>query len=157
LQSVVAFSSSWSDLLLGLQKAWAEQPVLFVLAAPCLVALAARSLTALTISGLLAAAGLASLGTGLDEAHRWGIALAICCSGLLVAVQAFLFRRTRKRLRKVSADFQSAANELGEVREKYLDEVRWRKAVASFAAATKRDPRLATLPSAKPLANLADG
>lgn len=156
MQSVVAFLSSWSDLLVGVQKAWAEQPVLFVLAAPCVLAVAARSLTALTISGLLAAAGLATFGTGLDEAHQWGIALAICCSGLLVAVQAFLLRRTRQRLRKVSSEFESAVHELDEVRENYRDEVRWRKAVASFATATKRDPRLADPPSAKPLANLAD-
>jgi hypothetical protein len=156
LHSVVAFSSSWSDLLLHLQKVWAEQPVVFVLAAPCLIAVAARSLTALTITGLLAAAGLASLRTNPDEAHQWGIALAISFPGVLVSIQSFLFRRTRQRLRQVRADLEGVRDELGEIQQKYHDEVRWRKAVASFATAMKRDPRLADLPSAKPLANLVD-
>jgi uncharacterized membrane protein (UPF0136 family) len=147
---------AWSDLLVQVQNIWAQQPVLFVFVIPCVLAVMVRSLTALLISGLLAAAGLVLLGTSLDEIHQWGVAAALCLSGVLAAVQSFRLRRTRRRLRRVDAEVARVTAELKEVQDRYHDEVRWRKAIASFAVATKRNPQLADRVGPKP-SNVAHG
>jgi peptidoglycan/LPS O-acetylase OafA/YrhL len=133
------FVNSWSDLLplidQSVRQVWAQPaPILLALLVPVLCALVSRSLIALIISALLAAIAFVAIRASIDETHQWTVALMICLAGVLTAVQAAWFRRTRGQLRRASFDLKSFREELGEIRDKYEKEVKWRRAAENVAA-----------------------
>jgi hypothetical protein len=105
-----------------------DPAILVLLAAPCIIALACMSLTAFALTLLLAATALVAFRAGAGEPFRWSIAALTFAAGLLAVLQAVMLRRKRRRVREMEAALREARRELGEVREKYENEVYWRRA-----------------------------
>jgi len=154
LDSLVAFFGSWPDLLRRIHDVWAQQPAFFFLIVPCLCALVSGSLTALVISVLVTGLGLAALQLSPEASYQWGIAAVVSLAGILAAVQAFLFRRNRRRLSQGNAELLAVKNELHQIQLGYQNEVRWRKAIASLAVSKGTIQHLANRPALQPTSDV---
>jgi hypothetical protein len=103
-------------------------PALHVMAGAILVALLARSLAALIVSGLLL--GIAGYGLLLHPAdeNSWLIFWSACAGSLFATVVAWHRQRLARRVNFLAAQMVDLKAELADLRPKYDREIMWRRA-----------------------------
>jgi hypothetical protein len=82
----------------------------------------------MAVSALLAILGFVAVHVSVADSYQAGVVLVTCLAGILVGVQAALFRRTRRWFRDAQTDLTRIREELADVRSKYEREVHWRRA-----------------------------
>jgi peptidoglycan/LPS O-acetylase OafA/YrhL len=130
---MAGLATSWSGVFQPIEQfigqTWTEEPLIVIgLLIPLLLALASRSLTAMAVSALLAILGFVAVHVSVADSYQAGVVLVTCLAGILVGVQAALFRRTRRWFRDAQTDLTRIREELADVRSKYEREVHWRRA-----------------------------
>jgi predicted benzoate:H+ symporter BenE len=98
------------------------------IAIPIVLALAVRSIMALLVTVLIAAAAITVSSLPGQVEHRWLIVQVICLAGLVAVAAAGLHRRSRTLLRRATSELAALASRHAETSEKYEREVHWRQA-----------------------------
>jgi hypothetical protein len=103
-------------------------PALHAMAVPLVLALLARSLTALALAVMLVSiAGMVLLAHPADQ-RSWTILWAACAASLLGTALAFHRRRLARRVSLLREKVVDLSAELADLRPRYERELIWRKA-----------------------------
>jgi membrane protein implicated in regulation of membrane protease activity len=108
--------------------------LLVALAAPVVLALLFRSLTAALLGLVLAVMALFAFRVGADDLFRCTFTVLTVLAGLLAVVLAAMLRRRRRQLRQMDERMDGLRQDLADLNRKYEGEVHWRRAAERMTA-----------------------